>query len=89
MLYGIATDSDTSRLGLTVSRKMGNAVQRNRIKRVVRDLFRRHRPSLLPRAYDLVVNARRGIGKASYAELEAAFCQAVVQLVSTDRSRKP
>jgi len=33
---------DHSRLGLAVSRKFGNAVQRNRFKRQLRDAFRRH-----------------------------------------------
>ncbi len=48
-----------SRLGVTVSRRVGRAVQRNRIKRVVREFFRlnRHR---LGGCWDLHVIARRG-----------------------------
>ncbi|HEU4430946.1 MAG TPA: ribonuclease P protein component [Myxococcota bacterium] len=47
-----------SRLGLVVSRKVGGAVTRNRVKRRVREWFRRHRADL-PVGADLVVIARR------------------------------
>lgn len=45
------------RLGITVSRKVGNAVVRNRVKRRIREWFRRERSALEERA-DLVVIAR-------------------------------
>lgn len=53
-----------SRVGITVSKKVGNAVVRNRIKRWIREAFRRH-PELRPRRgdpqrpYDLVITAKR------------------------------
>lgn len=50
-----------SRLGITVSSKVGNALVRNRIKRVVREFFRRRRHNWLP-ASDIVVIARKGAG---------------------------
>jgi ribonuclease P protein component len=49
--------AESRRLGISVSRKVGNAVVRNRIKRGVRDWFRRQR-GLLPESLDLVVIAR-------------------------------
>jgi len=60
-----------SRLGVTVSRKVGNAVVRNRVKRWVREAWRQH-PELHRRrgpgetSYDLVVTAKRGIDDFSY-----------------------
>ena len=52
-------DGRTARLGITVTRKVGNAVFRNRIKRLVREWFRPRRTQLGSR--DLVVIANRGI----------------------------
>lgn len=53
--------SDSHRLGITVSRKVGNAVQRNRIKRGVREWFRHERVKWASGG-DLVVIARRKAG---------------------------
>jgi len=60
-----------ARLGLAVGvRSAGNAVNRNRVKRVVREAFR-HIHQELP-AVDLVVNARPAAGKATNAEMMAS-----------------
>ena len=60
-----------ARLGLAVGvRSAGNAVNRNRVKRVVREAFR-HIHQELP-AVDLVVNARPAAGKATNAEMTAS-----------------
>jgi ribonuclease P protein component len=52
------------KLGLAVSRRVGNAVARNRVKRLVREWFRRNR-SGLPPATDWVVIARNGASELS------------------------
>ena len=56
------------RLGLTVSRKVGGAVRRNRVKRVVREVFRRHR-ELFPPGCDVVVIAKRGAAALGYRQV--------------------
>ena len=52
-----SNEAKESRLGITVSAKVGNSVVRNRIKRQVREYFRRHRAKL-PKATDFLVIAR-------------------------------
>ncbi len=59
VLYGCRNERGNSRLGLSVSRKVGNAVCRNRWKRLCREAFRLSRTAL-PAGIDLVVIPRRG-----------------------------
>jgi ribonuclease P protein component len=72
-------DERAARLGLAVSRKVDRrAVVRNRIKRVLRDHFRRHRAELPGGAY--VIVARAPAARASGAELASAFRHALRKL---------
>lgn len=65
-----------SRLGMTVSRKVGGSVVRNIVKRRVREIFRRHPERLLP-GHDLVVIAKPGAGQLSFAEIAGELAAAV------------
>jgi ribonuclease P protein component len=56
------------RLGLVVTRRLGKAVQRNRVKRVLREFFRRHQTGLP--AFDLVIMAKKGAPALSYHQVE-------------------
>ena len=68
----LLADQQSARLGLAVSRKVDpDAVGRNRIKRAMRDAFRRIRSQLAPGAYVLV--ARVPAGKTGNPELRASF----------------
>lgn len=61
-----------SKLGITVTRKVGGAVVRNRIKRYVREAFRRKRGSFTP-GYDMVWVAKQSAASVGYAEVMAAM----------------
>ena len=61
--------SGATRLGITVSRKVGGAVVRNRVKRRVRSVFRRDPERLLPDS-DLIVIAKPGAGAISSRDIE-------------------
>jgi ribonuclease P protein component len=71
MVIARPNDLGHARLGLAVGVKSaGNAVNRNRIKRVVREAFRR-RQQELP-SVDMVVNARPAAGKATNSQIDAS-----------------
>jgi ribonuclease P protein component len=78
-VFGIPNDVGHCRLGLTVTRRAGSAVARNRIKRVLRDVFRRHRDEL-PTSMDLVINGQRAILKMSAERLERELLGALAEL---------
>jgi ribonuclease P protein component len=59
VICGARNQSDATRLGLSVSRKVGNAVVRNRWKRLIREAFRKQQVDL-PSGLDLVVRPKKG-----------------------------
>lgn len=60
-------ETPSPRLGLVVSRRFGKAARRNRMKRLLREFFRRHK-ALLPPG-DLVIMAKKGAEHLSYRQL--------------------
>jgi ribonuclease P protein component len=62
-------DCGETRLGITVSGKVGNAVVRNRIKRLVREFFRRRRHELAP-GLDILVIAKKTAADVSLTSVE-------------------
>jgi ribonuclease P protein component len=75
LVYG-SSPSGAPRLAVVVSKKVGPAVKRNRVKRRIRALFRRHK-GLLPGPMDFVFVARKEILDLDTAELRAAYFQAL------------
>jgi ribonuclease P protein component len=53
------------RLGITVTKKTGNAVKRNRIKRLIREFFRLNK-SMFPEGHDVVIMAKKNIPPLTY-----------------------
>ncbi len=61
-------DAGPWRLGITATRRLGKAVVRNRLRRRIREIFRRRHPRP-PDGWDFVVNLKHPAVEASYEEL--------------------
>lgn len=61
------TDVGFTRLLVVVSSKVGSAVMRNRLKRIVREIFRRDLKRM--GSYDLMIIARKSVSEAGYGEI--------------------
>lgn len=71
VLCVLPNDLPYTRFGFTVNSRIGNAVQRNRIKRRLREIMRLLQDSLQP-GWDIVLIARQPIRSADYHEMETA-----------------
>ena len=69
-VFVLPTDLDTSRLGISATRKFGGAVQRNLAKRRIREVFRRQVPRP---ACDVVVVPKSGFLDAHYSAVDHEF----------------
>lgn len=69
VLAFLQNELDHSRFGFVVSKRLGKAVQRNRIKRRMREATRHRLPGIRP-GFDLVFIARQPIGQASFTEID-------------------
>ncbi len=64
----LANDKGTRRLGVTVGKRIGNSVKRNRIKRLLREFFRLHKDSL-PAGRDIVITVRKDLSAHSLQDI--------------------
>ena len=87
LLVAQASDSPKTRVGVAAGKTTGNAVQRNRAKRRLREAMRTLLPSLAPR-WDLILIARAGLASASLEDTRTALTTLLHRagLFSTDGS---
>jgi ribonuclease P protein component len=78
-IFALATNREKSRLGVTVTKRIGKAVVRNRSKRLLKEVFRRNK-GRLPCSLDLVVNVKDKLIQATYQEAEGQFLNFVAQV---------
>jgi len=69
-VFMLPNDRGVGRLGIAATRKLGGSVQRNRAKRLIREVFRRNK---IADGFDVVVIPKRELLDASLVALEADY----------------
>ena len=69
VVYRLENSEQHFRVGLSVSKKLGNAVMRNQIKRRIRHVLITHKDQIIENL-DFVVIARKGVEEMNYTEIE-------------------
>lgn len=72
VVYVLPNKVQTTRIGFSVSKKLGNAVIRNRVKRKLREATREMLPEIAG-GYDVIIVARVKAARAVYADLRGAL----------------
>ena len=74
VLYFFKNKKKVNRLGITVSKKIGNAVVRNRARRIIKESYRQLESNLIT-GYDIVIVARRRIITMNQKDVQKALDQ--------------
>lgn len=72
VMYVKKNDTDRNRLGISVSKKVGNSVVRHRLTRLIRESYRIQEDHF-QKGWDIVVIARAGAKEKGYHEIESAL----------------
>src|SRR5438045_7702733 len=78
-VFMLANPGGPGRLGIAATRKLGGAVERNRAKRLIREVFRRNK---IAPGFDVVVIPKRELLDASLSTLEADYRRLLARRVA-------
>jgi ribonuclease P protein component len=85
-VHAFPNEFGTPRLGLSVSRRVGNAVTRNTVRRRLREVFYSALPEV-PCNLDIVVSARPAAAAADFRELSEEFVRSLRKLSESHEIR--
>lgn len=72
IMYVRKNDLNYNRIGITVSKKVGNSIVRHRVTRLIRESYRLNKEKMA-QGFDIVVVARVGVKDKGYFEIEGSF----------------
>ena len=79
VVYCLKNRKGMSRLGVTVSKKLGHAVVRNRVRRRIRELYRLNRDKMRP-GWDVIVVGRGRSAAGPYQKMNEAYLDCLRRL---------
>lgn len=82
VVYALGNDLDRQRLGIVAGKRLGGAVERNRVKRLVREAFRTSRREM-PQGFDFVVIPRKMACKATFDAVKSSFVELTGKLLQS------
>lgn len=90
LYYLFKKDQTDFRLGVSVSKKLGNAVVRNRLRRMMKEIIRAHH-SVIPKELDFILIARLPCVNLSYQEMESSILHVLKRssVIKRGNSSKP
>ncbi len=77
VMYILENKLESSRVGISVSKKIGNAINRNKVRRRIKESYRLNIDENVKNGYDIVFIARIGIKEAQYKDIEKSMLNIV------------
>ena len=78
VMYVLSNQTEGNRLGISVSKKVGNSIIRHRVTRVIREIMRLHWEDV-HQGYDIVIVARKSARESEYKKFESAILHLLKQ----------
>lgn len=72
VMYIVGNNLEKNRIGISVSKKVGNSVVRHRITRLIKEVYRSN-SNILENNIDMVIIARANVKEKKYKDIESAF----------------
>ena len=80
IMYVLENNTEENRLGISVSKKVGNSVVRHRVTRLIRESYRLNKESI-KKGYDIVIIARASAKEMGYHEIESSLLHLVKKML--------